>query len=515
MICIHTYTNIWLEWFEITIEVDANRSLPTLDIIWLPDAAIKEAKERIRMTLKNSNISLPPRKIVLNLAPSHIRKMWTRFDLPMAVAVLFLIEEKDPQNIEQIASWLFFWELWLDGSIKKVTWLLPSVIAAYKKWKRHFFVPQDNVAEISCIPGILIYPLTDFWQLVSFVQTWQEMVCIYWHKDALRRVIEETSYTYVDFADIRWHAVPKRALTIAATGMHNLLMCGPPWSGKSMLAKSLQSILSPLTFKQIIEVSQIYSLTGKLSKHTPLLTYRPYRVVHHTASKVSIIWWGRYMRPWEISLAHLGILFFDELPEFPREVLEVLRQPLEDKCITISRAQWSVHYPADVMFVAAMNPCKCWFYKDQKKVCTCSLLDIKRYQSRISWPLLDRFDMIVEVPREHVDTLLQREQEQSSIHVREKVTLARERQQYRYKETFYTNNAQLMPKDIYTYIQLSQDVESFMKQAVKRLHLSPRVLHRLLKLARSIADFDWDDVLQKRHLAEALQYRAKHLFVQQ
>lgn len=493
------------------MEVDANKALPMIDIIWLPDAAIKESKERIRASFRNIWVDLPPRKIVLNLAPSDIRKVWTRFDVPMAAAILRLILSPNSRVNELLDTSLFFGELWLDGTVKKVTGILPSVISAYRQWRKSFFVSSQNIPELQYIPGIDLYKLDSLKDIrrVFDDHTYLDQLRID-HKDLPTR---ELNTFDIDFADIKWHLVPKRALTVAAAGMHNVLMAWPPWSGKTMLAKAIKSILPPLTFEQMIDVSQIYSVIGSLWSDQPLITHRPFRPVHHTASRISIVGWGKHLTPGEVSLAHHGILFFDELPEFPREVLEVLRQPLEDKQIVISRASGSVQYPSDFMFVAAMNPCKCGFYKDREKNCSCSINDIKRYQSKISWPLLDRFDLVLEVPRENIDTVLDRKDQESSESVREQVIAAWEIQKKRYQDTPYVTNAQVSAKGLQKFVAMESSAEEFLKDVVKRLVLSPRVAHRAIKLARTIADLQWAKTIQRTHIAEALQYREKTLFV--
>ena len=509
---IHTYTNVGLKWHKITIEVDSNNALPTIEIIWLPDAAIKESKERIRGAFRNSNVTLPPKKIVLNLAPSHLKKVWTRFDLALAVWILkHMYDETMWEELHKLFSrWLFFGELWLDGSIKHITGLLPSVISAYKQWRRTFFVPRKTLSEVTCLPWITIYPLDSFSELVRYIIEWTKISCVQWNKTSRQRSDNNTNQWW--FWWVKWHIFVKQALKVAASWMHNVLLVWPPWSWKTMLSKCVHSILPLLTFSESLETSSMYSLVWWLPWWASLLKRRPFRAVHHTASKVSIVGGWRMMTPWEISLAHRGILFFDELPEFPREVLEVLRQPLEDKHITISRASWSVMYPADFMFIAAMNPCKCGYYWDREKPCSCNLHDIKKYQSKISWPLIDRFDMIIEVHRESLETILE-DASKSSEDQKMSIRTAWNKQKERYDAYTITMNSQLSSRQIDQFIALDDSTKSFIKNAIKSLWLSPRVMHRLIKVSRTIADMQGVDEIQSSHIAEALQYRSRQMFV--
>ncbi len=506
---IYTYTNIWLNWHRVDIEIDANKALPWIEIIWLPDATIKESKERIRATFRNTWIKIPPRKIIINLAPSHIKKIWTRFDVPIWVALLSLLFDPSWDLKELLENSLFFGELWLDGSIKNVNGILPSVVSAYKKWRKKFFVPRKNIHEVSCIPGIEIYWLDHFKNIIDF---FEHIENVSKYKVQFKGIPKKSTHSNT-LNNIKWHLHAKRWLTIAAAWMHNVLMVWPPWSWKTMLAKSLQSLLPPLNFDQVLEVSQIYSVMWQLRQKSSLILERPFRNVHHTASKISIVWWWQYLIPWEVSLAHHWILFFDELPEFPREVLEVLRQPLEDKKVHISRATWSVSYPADFMFVASMNPCKCWFFKDPQKDCICSLHDVKKYQSKISWPLFDRFDLMLEIPRENIDVILSKNNLETDSKHQELVISAREIQNNRYKETNFFTNSQIAPHLLKKYISLTSDAETFLKKVVKQLHLSPRVAHRIIKIWRTIADLKHKKTVEKSHIAEALQFRQKHMFV--
>lgn len=509
---IKTYTNIGLQWYEVVVEADTSRAVPTIEIVWLPDAAIKEAKERIRATLRNVWVDLPQKKIILNLAPSDIRKIGTRFDLPMAVAILLLSYNGHVSHYEQLTKSIFFGELWLDGSVKKVSGLLPSVISAVRRWYKTFFVPADNLFELQYIPYIQIYPIRDFQQIVDYCIREKELSSVQTDMQPLTKISDITNYE-TDFQDIKGHIVAKRALSIAAAWLHNVILVWPPGSWKTLLSKAMHGILPPLEFEEILEVSQMYSVVWWLDKENPLITRRPFRQVHHTASKISIVGGGQHLRPGEVSLAHKGILFFDELTEFPREVLEVLRQPLEDKVISISRASGTVSYPARVMFVSAMNPCPCWYFKDTEKSCSCSELEIKKYQTKISGPLLDRVDIILEVRREKIDTLLDGLPSTSSQQMQEQVITARQLQKKRFSGTNISSNADITSKHIEKFIPLHQAAKDFLTNASNRLHLSARVVHRVMKLARTIADLEGSEEVDVAHLAEALQYRSQTMFV--
>jgi magnesium chelatase family protein len=491
----------------ISIEIDNNKSLPWIDIIWLPDSAVRESRERLRSTFRSCDIDIPPHKFVVNLSPSDIKKSGALFDVPIATGLLAHILWKKTYHQDIIQKSIFIGELWLDWSVKPINWVLSIVISAKKEGFTHFFVPKDNEHEIWCIADIVIHPLTHFtdikYFLVDGISNWYTSSWL-----IKKELYLDTSYG--DFDDIQWHDIVKRAIAIGAVGMHNILMIGPPGTGKSIIAKAIPWVLPPMWHDEIIAVSQIYSLSGGSHTQHPLVVQRPFRSIHHTASKISLIGGWQKMSPGEISHAHNGVLFLDEIAEFPRDVLDVLRQPIEDKCVTISRAQWTITYPADCMVVWAMNPCICGYYKDEEKICICAPNSVKKYQNKISWPLLDRFDIIIEVKREYIW------KDKSSLSItsnsmRENIMKAWDIQQQRYQHTAIRSNSQLGWKDIKKYIVLDNECEELLLVAQKKLSLSHRWVHRILKVSRTIADYEWSEHIQKQHLLEALQYRVREI----
>ncbi len=488
-----------IEGYLVEAEVDVSAGFPAFDIVGLPDNAVKESRERIRTALKNAEYELPPKRITVNLAPANTKKEGSIYDLPIAMGLLACAGAV-PRR-EEI---LVIGELSLDGSVRPVDGVLPMLHYACEQGIRECIVPFENAEEAALVKGMTVYPVMHITQAAAVFRGDKSIKPFTVDIDALFTSHEGAEL--FDFADVKGQESVKRALEIAAAGMHNILMIGPPGSGKTMMARRMPSILPDLTFEESMEITKIYSVAGLLRSKNALITTRPFRAPHHTISNVAMVGGGRVPKPGEVSLSHNGILFLDELPEFARSVLEELRQPLEDAQVTISRVNGTMTYPASVMLVASMNPCPCGYHGYSSK-CTCRESEIAKYMGKISGPLLDRIDIHIEAAAVDFDKMGSTAPSESSAQIRERVVKAHKIQQQRYKDENVYFNSQLSAAQINKYCRLGAAETRLMKTAFESLGMSGRAYHKVLKLARTIADLDGSENILAKHIAEALQLR--------